>query len=55
MRWKISHRGHDPRFVDLAAIFALVIVIVATCRFLTERSDTPSKTSFIVPSQTVHW
>src|ERR1700694_2662085 len=25
MRWKISHRGHDPRQLDLIAIFALLI------------------------------
>jgi hypothetical protein len=55
MRWKLSHHGHDPRFVDLIAIFALLIVIVAVCRFLTHHPDEPSTTSFIVPSQHVHW
>ncbi len=25
MRWKISHGGHDPRQIDLIAIFALLI------------------------------
>ena len=48
MRWKISHRnhgprnqslgnhghgGHDPRQIDMVAIFALLIVIVAAFRF----------------------
>jgi hypothetical protein len=55
MRWKISHRGHDPRYVDLIAIFALLIVIVAACRFFTSHSDAPGTMSFIVPSQSVHW
>jgi hypothetical protein len=55
LRWKISHRGHDPRQIDLIAIFALLIVIIAACRFFDSRSDTPSTTAFIVPSQSVRW
>jgi len=56
MRWKISPRDHDPRQVDLIAIFALLIVIVAACMFLDSRSGTPrSTTAFIVPSQSVRW
>jgi hypothetical protein len=55
MRWKISHRGHDPRQIDLIAIFALLIVIVAACRFFDSRSDTRSTTAFVVPSQSVRW
>jgi hypothetical protein len=55
MRWKISHRSHDPRYIDLLAICALLIVIVAACRFFTHHSDAPNATSFIVPSQNVHW
>jgi hypothetical protein len=61
MRWKISHsdhrhRGHDPRQIDLIAIVALLIVIVAAFRFYNTSFDTaPSTTAFIVPSQSVHW
>jgi len=29
MRWKISHHGHDPRQIDLLAVLALLIVIIA--------------------------
>jgi len=29
MRWKISHRGHDPRQIDLLAVIALLIVITS--------------------------
>jgi hypothetical protein len=54
MRWKIDHHGHDPRQIDLIAIFALVIVIIAACRFYNEPSA-PSDTAFIVPSQSVRW
>jgi hypothetical protein len=54
MRWKISHRGHDPRQIDLIAIFALLILIVAACRFF-GGSEAPSTTAFIDPSQTVRW
>jgi len=55
MRWKISHRGHHPRQVDLIAIFALLIVIGVACRFFDNRSGGPSATAFIVPSQSVRW
>ena len=29
MRWKISHDGHDPRQIDLLAVLALLVVIIA--------------------------
>jgi hypothetical protein len=54
MRWKTGHHGHDPRHIDLIAVFALLVLIVAACRFF-ERSDPQSTTAFIVPSQSVHW
>jgi hypothetical protein len=55
MRRKIGHGGHDPRHIDLIATFALLILIVAACRFLSSRSETPATTAFIVPSQSVRW
>jgi hypothetical protein len=60
MRWRIHHHGHhhhrhDPRQVDLIAVFALLIVIVAACSFFTGHADAPSATAFIVPSQSVRW
>ena len=57
MRWKISPRGHDPRQIDLIAIVALLVVIVAACRYFGSSggSDIPSTTAFIVPSQSVRW
>jgi hypothetical protein len=54
MRWKTGHHEHDPRTIDLITVFALLILIVAACRFL-NRSDPPPTTAFIVPSQSVHW
>jgi hypothetical protein len=55
MRWKISHRGHDPRQIDLIAILALLIAIIAAYRFYSSDSTPPSSTALIVPSQNVHW
>jgi hypothetical protein len=55
MRWKISHRGHDPRQVDLIAICALLILIVAACRYFGGSPQAPSSSAFIVPSQSVRW
>jgi hypothetical protein len=55
MRWRTS-RGGDPRFLDLLAIVALIIVIVGAWRYLADSSATPpSSTAFIVPSQSVRW
>jgi hypothetical protein len=55
MRWKIGHGGHDPRHIDLIAVFALLILIVAACRFLAAGSAAPPTTALIVPSQSVRW
>jgi hypothetical protein len=57
MRWKISHGhgGHDPRQIDLLAVLALVIVIIAACRYFSENPPESSAVSFIVPSQSVRW
>ena len=55
MRWKISHNGHDPRQIDLLAVLALLILIVAAYDYFAHRPETPSTTAFIVPSQNVHW
>jgi hypothetical protein len=56
MRWKISHRGHDPRYTDLLAALALLTVIVAAYRLFSVGPDRqPTNTTFIVPSQSVRW
>jgi hypothetical protein len=55
MRWKISHRGHDPRQIDLLAAIALIVVIVAGYLYFTHRPEAPNSTAFIVPSQGVRW
>ena len=55
MRWKISHHGHDPRQIDLLAILALLVLIVAAWQYFGTGSEPPSKTAFIVPSQSVRW
>ncbi len=54
--WKLSNGDHhDPRHLDLIAALALVIVIVAVCRFVSGGHEPPSKAAFIVPSQSVRW
>jgi hypothetical protein len=57
MRWKLHHHhhGHDPRQIDLIAIFALLIIIVAACKFFSIPESEPSAATFIVPSQSVRW
>ncbi len=60
MRWKISHHhhshgGHDPRQIDLIAIFALLIVIITAFRVYSANPQPPSTASFVTPSQSVRW
>jgi hypothetical protein len=56
MRWKISHRGHDRRQIDLLAVIALVILIVSAWSYLADHTATPSSTTaFVEPSQSVRW
>lgn len=57
MRWKLhhDHHGHDPRQIDLVAILALLIIIVAACKFFSTPESKPSAATFIVPSQSVRW
>jgi hypothetical protein len=51
-----SHGGHhDPRQIDLVVALALVILIVAACRFFSVGNGRPSSTALIVPSQSVRW
>jgi hypothetical protein len=55
MRWKISHHGHDPRQIDLLAVLALLIVIIAAWQYFEGSPQPPSTTAFIEPSQSVRW
>lgn len=48
--------GHDVRQVDLLCIIALLIVIVGGWRYLADTTALPpTTTTYIVPSQSVHW
>ena len=55
MRWKISRHGHDRRQIDLLAVLALLIIIVAACRYFGASPDVPNTTALIVPSQSARW
>jgi hypothetical protein len=55
MRWKSSHGGHDPRQVDLLALIALLVLIVAGYLYFTHNPKTPDNSAFIVPSQSTRW
>ncbi|CCD98720.1 hypothetical protein [Bradyrhizobium sp. STM 3809] len=50
------HTSHDVRQVDLLCIIALLIAIVGAWRYLDDSTTLPpTTTSYIVPSQSVHW
>jgi hypothetical protein len=55
MRWKFQPSGHDPRQIDLLAIVAILLVIVAVGHFLIGNSRAHLTSSFVEPSQTVRW
>jgi hypothetical protein len=55
MRWKLRPSGHDPRQIDLLAVLAILIVIVAVGHYLSEPSRTRGTSGFIEPSQSVRW
>jgi hypothetical protein len=55
MRWKTSHRGHDPRQIDFLTVLALPMIIVAAYRYFTHNPEAPSTTAIIEPSQSVRW
>jgi hypothetical protein len=54
MRWKIKPSGHDPRQIDLLAVVAMLIVIIAVGHYLTVHPK-PHPTGFVEPSQNVRW
>jgi hypothetical protein len=55
MRWKISHHGHDPRQIDLLALAALIVAIIAAWGYFADSPEKPNTASFVVPSQSVRW
>jgi hypothetical protein len=55
MRWKIRPSGHDPRQIDLVAVLAILVVIIAVDHYLTESAKSHVTSAFIEPSQTVRW
>ena len=55
MRWKPKPSGHDPRQIDLLAVVAILLVIIAVGHFLIEHSHARITSNFVEPSQTVRW
>jgi hypothetical protein len=55
MRWKIRPSGHDPRQIDLLAVLAILVIIVAVGHYLDEPVKTYLTSSFLEPSQSVRW
>jgi hypothetical protein len=48
-------RRHDRRFIDLAAVIALLVLVTAAYAVINMDKAKPKLTSRIVPSQTVRW
>lgn len=46
---------HDQRLIELIAVLALTIIVLAGVRIYFETPKSATQASFIVPSQTVRW
>jgi hypothetical protein len=56
MRGHLRNAGRDARFLDLIAVFALLLSAATAFGYWEAASDAPATTTtFIVPSQTTHW
>jgi hypothetical protein len=55
MRWNIRPSGHDPRQIDLLAIVAVILIVIAVGHFFSEPAKRRGTVSFFEPSQTVRW
>jgi hypothetical protein len=49
-----NDRWRRQRLIDILSVIAVLALIFCGYRYF-DRSDAPTKTSFIVPSQNVHW
>jgi hypothetical protein len=50
-----ENRRHDRRFIDVAAVLALLVLVGGAFAAIHLDKATPKLTSRIVPSQTVRW
>ena len=55
MRWKPKPSGHDPRQIDLLAVLAMLVVILAIGHYIFGPAKPHITASFIEPSQSVRW
>ena len=51
MRWKFSGSGHDPRQIDLLAIFALLVIISGAYVYFAHYAATPQNTTAFKPKR----
>lgn len=49
-----DHGWRNQRLIDILTVLALLGLLIAGYRYF-EPADQPTETSFIVPSQHVHW
>jgi L-ribulose-5-phosphate 3-epimerase UlaE len=52
---KVGDGWHDQRLIELIAVLALTIIVLAGVRIYFEQPTTATQAAFIVPSQTVRW
>lgn len=52
---KDDREWRNCRLVDIVTIVGMLAVLILGYRLLTPRWDSPAQTSYIVPSQHVHW
>jgi hypothetical protein len=50
-----DHSWRNQRLIDIFCVIAVLGIMWSGFYLLTENRSAPLKTSFIVPSQSVHW
>ncbi|HEY0220411.1 MAG TPA: hypothetical protein VGC26_11705 [Afipia sp.] len=52
---KSDRAWRNRRLIDIATVIGLLAVLMLGYRLLAPHLDSPTQTSYIVPSQHVHW
>ena len=45
----------NQRLIDIFTVVAVLVLLMTGYRYFAPHFDTPAQTSYIVPSQHVHW
>lgn len=50
-----NRNWRNQRLIDIFTVVAVLVLLMSGYHFFAPHFDTPAQTSYIVPSQHVHW